>query len=332
MSGTLPKFYRYRVKRGDSLWRIAEHAYGRGGLWEGISDANHLKRGRPILAGQELVIPTGRRPTHRTFQASTASPAGTQAPPPQHRAAQVQPIPLHHPSDTTKYAATRSGPFAPARPVLFPQFKYSLNGMVVEQVTPLADYKLSFTGEVTLQKEGVITGGLTFTKEGIETEYKKEANGVFEGLFSKSSAKVENGKAEVSLATGATLKSSSGQVLATTETSLVPPNGIKYSYKGPEIKGTYKGYEFTAVMGYELEIHLKPQAPKKSPEAHAERVTQWAKVAGIGLVALAAVIVVADVAKDIGTLGVGAAESPLSFAAAAELFGTGMAMVRVAAH
>jgi hypothetical protein len=87
------------------------------------------------------------------------------------------------------------------------------------------------------------------------------------------------------------------------------------------------------VMGYELEIRLKGQQnPPSAPQTHAVRVTHWAKVAGVGLVIVAGVIVVADIVKDIGTLGAGTVESPLSFAAAAELFGSGMVMLRSVAR
>jgi|GEM_PF-6506344 len=323
-NGNLPKFRRYRVRRGDSLWKIAEHAYGHGNLWEGISDANHLKRGRPIFAGQELFIPIARHSTHPNLHRSLA---GTQVTPPQRHADPGPPVPLQHLGTHNRDASTRTGPFQPSRPVLFPQFKYELNGIVAEYVTPKVDYKLSFTGEVTMQKEGVITGGLTFTKDGIEAEYKKEADGVFNTLFSKSIMKTENGKAEVSLAVGSTLKSGN-QVLATTETSVVPPNGIKYTYKGQEIKGTFQGYEFAGVMGYELVLRYKPDPP----ENHAVQVTQWTRVEGILALVAVAVIVLVEVPKDVGSLGLGFSESPASFAAAAALFGVGMAKLRGPKH
>ena len=326
MSGVLPKVRRHRVTRGDSLWKIAEHAYGHGDLWEEISAANHLKRGKPILIGQELFIPMAHQSTHPSLHKTLAGVPQTS---PEHHPTIAPSLPLQHLGTHVANAASRSGPFQGAKPVLFPAFKYELNGIVAEYFTPVADYKLSLTGEVTLQKEGVITGGLTFTKKGVETEYKKEADGVFNALFTKCGAKVEDGKAEVSLAIGSTLKSGS-QVLATTETSLIPPNGIKYTFKGQEIKGIFKGYEFGGVMGYELEIHLK--GVPRQPEGHRVQVKHWAKVAGVGLVIVAGVIVVGDIVKDVFTLGAGTVESPLSFAAAAELFGTGMVMVRATAH
>ena len=327
MSETFPKFQRYRVKRGDSLWRISEYAYGRGDLWPAISRANHLQRKKVLLIGLELTIPSGGQvdPKSTSPAKNHLTVLGQQTPPAHTAPKAPPPVPLANKAHDQD-RKTKGGPFSRAKPVLFPQFKYELSGVISEFTTPVADYKLSWTGEITLQKEGVITGGLTFTKEGVEVEYKKEADGVLNGLFSKSNAKVENGKAEVSLAIGSVIKSGD-QVLATTETSIVPPNGIKYTAKGREIKGTYEGFEFSGVLGYELEIKIKPQLPTQRPQEHTVRISHWAKVAGISLVVLAGVIIVVDVAKDVVTLGAGTVESPVSFAAASAAFGSGMAMV-----
>lgn len=50
----------YRVERGDSLWSIAEEAYGRGGEWQKIHRANQKTIGsdpRKIRPGQVLTPP-----------------------------------------------------------------------------------------------------------------------------------------------------------------------------------------------------------------------------------------------------------------------------------
>jgi nucleoid-associated protein YgaU len=50
---------RYTVESGDTLWKIAEEAYGDGARYEEIYEANRsvLKDPDHILPGQELSIP-----------------------------------------------------------------------------------------------------------------------------------------------------------------------------------------------------------------------------------------------------------------------------------
>ncbi len=325
----------YRVQRRDSLWKIADIAYGRGEWWEQIAEWNNMKRGQPLLVGQVILIPMPRQGLHHLHPsfAHASDPAAHHLglAHPSHFTAHHDPYDPHgamlhqnHVSTRSLNETTKTGPFQEARPVLFPAFKYELEGVVLEQITPNFDTKLSFKGEVTLQKQGVITAGLTFTKEGIEAEYKREADGVFKDLFSKSSVKYAGSNAELSFAVGSQLKSGT-QVLASSEFAIVPPNTTKYTCKGREVKGVFSEYEFGGLIGYEFEVHFKPSRPSQTGVVH---VTSWARIAGITLVAGAAVIVIVDVGKDIGTLGVGTVESPLSWAAAAEMFGRGVTMTR----
>ena len=48
----------YVVSEGDSLWNIAERAYGTGDAWKVIADANNLRGSGDIRVGQELQIPS----------------------------------------------------------------------------------------------------------------------------------------------------------------------------------------------------------------------------------------------------------------------------------
>ncbi|MBP0439294.1 5'-nucleotidase C-terminal domain-containing protein [Tianweitania sediminis] len=48
---------RRTVRRGDSLWRIAEEVYGDGAKWRVIADANPAVRSGRLAVGMELVIP-----------------------------------------------------------------------------------------------------------------------------------------------------------------------------------------------------------------------------------------------------------------------------------
>ncbi len=107
---------------------------------------------------------------------------------------------LHQNHDLTRslHESFKSGPFQKARPVLFPEFKYELEGMVLEENIGVAECRLSFTGEIVMKRNGIISGGLTLTTEGIESEYKKEADGVLKMLFWKSIVRFDRKKAEVS--------------------------------------------------------------------------------------------------------------------------------------
>lgn len=48
---------RYTVKKGDSLWKIAESTYGSGEEWKKIATANKLRRPNLIEVGTELQLP-----------------------------------------------------------------------------------------------------------------------------------------------------------------------------------------------------------------------------------------------------------------------------------
>ena len=48
---------RYRVKKGDSLWSIAQTRYGNGNKWKAIAAANPTINPDRIQAGQTIVLP-----------------------------------------------------------------------------------------------------------------------------------------------------------------------------------------------------------------------------------------------------------------------------------
>lgn len=67
----------YTVKKGDTLWSIAEDKFGSGYNWTDIYNANDLKT-ETIEVGQELTIPqvAPKKPT-ATQEVSTMTEAGT---------------------------------------------------------------------------------------------------------------------------------------------------------------------------------------------------------------------------------------------------------------
>ncbi len=341
MSRQRPAFHRHRVRRGDTLWKIAREAYGHGDLWYEISEANHLRPGNPILVGQELVIPTARHATTR-IRDTSAHPSHPSQPSPgpqvtpgtvphitQSGAGHVYPQQAGHPSIA---AAGGTGPFQLARPVLYPAFKIPLDQVISHMETPEFEMTLTFKGELVVQMQGVITGGLTATPQGMEAEYKKEADGVLRDFFQKCTVKVDGNKAEVTLALGATIRNGN-QVLGTTEVAPKPPAGLTYTYSGQEMKFTYRGFDFAGKLGYELEVQKRNNDTNNEDPAPA---SNWKRVAvvtlGVGVVVGGVAILVGDAFKDVGTGGVGLVETPISWAAAMRLFMLGGGMIRAAVH
>ena len=48
---------RYKIKKGDSLWSIAQAKYGNGAKWKTIAAANPSVNPNKIQAGQTIVLP-----------------------------------------------------------------------------------------------------------------------------------------------------------------------------------------------------------------------------------------------------------------------------------
>jgi nucleoid-associated protein YgaU len=65
----------YTVKKGDSLWKIAEKQYGSGYNWVDIASTNKLKSPGIIVANQKLILPDvqPKSPTTGTIAASKTS-------------------------------------------------------------------------------------------------------------------------------------------------------------------------------------------------------------------------------------------------------------------
>lgn len=66
----------YTVKKGDTLWALAEKYYGDGTKWKLIAKANKIKDPRKLQIGTKLVIPgvTDKKKTAKKKASSSASP------------------------------------------------------------------------------------------------------------------------------------------------------------------------------------------------------------------------------------------------------------------
>jgi hypothetical protein len=308
-----PRTTSYKVKRGDSLWSISTYVYGDPKYWPEIAEANHLAKADLILVGQLLKIADlsshAKSPTH-VATGHNRHPTVT---------------PVLYPNVNPKRLA---------RPLRYPAYKYDLEKVfpAVTVVIPPFEYKIRLKGEITLQSHNTIPN-VALTKDGIETKYldlkntemvlkcKAETDKELEKFFSEPKIKFDPRKKtlELSYAFGTATKLSGG-AFATSKVTLLL-NGFKYTFEVTDVKGDFDAFSFDGTLGYEIEVTqagvppaLKiPDAPPvgDAPSVNWNEIA-W-KAAAVGLV-------LGTIVEDIISLGGGAFDDPVSFAAAAAMW------------
>lgn len=351
---------KYKVVAGDSLWMIASREYGEPLVWPAIAKANRLPDPNLILVGMWLKLPPVDDPRHHhkhgkphkppngITQLNSPSPAvrlpvaAPQPPAPAPLPATGARVPQHTGNVITYAPASRAKNGAAkhlAIPVLFPAVKYKLDDLkTISIITPEIDIYLRFIGEVSLQQKGTMAEVELSQRGTLSEKLKVQYDSAFANLVGQAkvgfNSQTRAVQVSFNLAVAAKLD---GHVLATNQYEYIPPNRFKYSYRPTPVKGEWQNLVFTGTAGFELEIVVKKpdyppsvepvRDPVTVPVPVTRRVPVWAWFAAGGLVVAAGAIIVADVVKDVGTAGLGLAESPLSFAAASALFAEGAAMV-----
>jgi hypothetical protein len=344
-----PKVSEYRVVRGDCLWNIAADQYGNPMVWPEIAELNKLPDPDLILIGMTLKLgPVHDRRYHprppdpgskRKVNAKPPQVIGVDpsrllrldhpnaldmGPPTKGPATPPQIAPSHPPA---QLSPTRTGTgTALARPLLFPAVRYKFDDLAAITIdTPVATFTLRFIGEISLQQKGTMTEVELSQRGTLTGKMRTEYDSKFADLVGQVKVGLNSETKAVQVACNLSVAAKiDGKVFAITQYEFIPPNRFKYSYKPRPIQGEWNGLVFSGNVGIELEVIIKkpdappPAEPVQSPERN--RVPVWAWVAAGALVVAGACIIVADVAKDVGTLGAGTVESPLSFAAAAALF------------
>jgi hypothetical protein len=350
-----PKICRYRVVEGDCLWKIAEAQYGNPTVWPEIAEINKLPDPDLILIGMTLQLKPVHDRRYRPHPARTGlgisgaakSPqvTGANPSPPVSRMDQPHSLDLGPaPKGTTPSAGTApitkpsvsSGQPAPktvrgtgtnrARAVSFPAVRYKLDDLQSITIsTPQVDFILRLIGELSVQQKGTMSEVELSQRGTLTGKLRADYNSKIANLIGQVkvgfNAQTRAAQVSCNLAVAAKMD---GQVFATTQYEFIPPNRAKYSYKPRPIQGEWNDLVFSGNVGFELEVIFKrpdyppPAEPVTSPAR--ERSTSLAWVIAGALVVAGACIIVADLIKDVGTLGIGTVESPLSFAAAAALF------------
>lgn len=343
----------YVVRRGDTLWAIAERTYGDPLLWPQIAAANSIPDGNLILIGMKLRLPPlALKNTDRYLKRPSRSPSmpvkaqlctianpGTS---PTGAADTKTSSPAQKQSSGIRGSGSKTPfwhsplQFPKARPVAYPAIKYELDlWPPVTRSLPNADITIRFKGELTVQLMKTLAT-LSFSKSGeVSAELKSEYDTEVSKLANQIKIAWDDaGKPELSF--GFTLGSKiNGSEFMSQSVSFIPPNRFVYTLSPHEISGSIDNMEFVGNVGFEIEIATKT-SPPTSPMPLAVPTGQYAprstldpipwgdyKPSPVWIwagVAVGAAIIVLDTLKNVGTLGAGMVESPVSYAAAFALF------------
>ncbi len=237
-----PPVSTYKVKKGDTLWTIAKTQYGDPDVWPIIKKANRLAKGKLILIGQTLTLPSL---TH-------GGPA--------------QPHAVPHLSGAGNIMLSEANQVACS--VMCPGFKIDLTRRVpkIEIIRPGARITIKLNGDLSFQ-ECRTDPNIEFSQNGINvTTYKSEVNTKLNMLVSDANINYDLARGTASLSCGLAVAAKiDGKVFATSKMEPAPPPpGVKYIYEPRAIKGNWNGFTFVGTFGYEAEVHPNQQNQPKS--------------------------------------------------------------------
>jgi hypothetical protein len=351
---------RYVVKKGDSLWKIAESRLGSGTQWPRIWKYNNRPevkretgRGIPnpdlIYIGQTLILPQvpGTRPTD--------APSGS--PPVPHTEAVSE-----HPA----FDSARNKPSASTTPARTQSRTpgggggTSLSERLETEKSPIAfKYKLDdlrwpprdvgnaiievrMTGDVLLMTKKQYPVTYVTSRGELELQVTREANHAFGQLIQDMRFIYDPAKKQVTLRS-MLISQGGGSAVATAigvemnPLTLVPK--LRAEIRLPKLEGSLEPFRYVA-MDVKVVIEITPKAdpPRMDSPRQLVPVTQappvqqpgrdWSRIIGVGLVVVAGVVVVGTLVEDFFTAGAGVADDPASFALAGASLTRGLAMMR----
>lgn len=338
----------YRVKGGDTLWDIARRECRDPTAWREIARINNLPDGNFILVGMVLKIPP-MCSRHEGLAHHPNGPApGSELPTGVTQTVRLgptkSPLAPHGPAPAEKHKAPDPPPRMPrALHVLPPAGKYSFDVLPpILLSSPAMDVKIKLTGEIAVEIEEPLTEIEVSSSGELSGSIKSE----YDSRFSKAGGEIKatwNPESkELEMSCGFTIAGKvNGKEFVTQEFHFIPPNKYTYKISPKAIEGEIRGTKFKGSMGFEVEVTVKkpedrpPQTqpttqpttqPATEPSRRRDISTGVYVVAG-ALVLTGVVIIVADAVKDVGTVGVGTVESPVSWAAAMGLFARAAVMV-----
>jgi LysM repeat protein len=303
-----PRRQQYQVKQGDNLWNIAHNEYGDATVWPELAQANSVPNGNTILVGMTLKLPPTLK-GHRRYsgagaskpirpQAIHSSPLGPVNPRDFADAPKAQvlgpqrpgSVPIHHDAPQDRLSLLN---MPPAKAVTFPTLRYKFADVKITSVlNPYAEYQWSFTGEIDVQRKGLMesvdlatSGDVT---KALKAEYDSRIVQITDEVRVKPSTDWKTAEVSCGLIVATNIN---GWAFVNQSLTLTSPNNYKCSVKPAEIAGEVDGFAFRGSLGFEVAITKKDS--KISPP-----IAVWITVGTIAT--LGDAVVVEDIAKEAG--------------------------------
>ncbi|HSG81501.1 MAG TPA: LysM peptidoglycan-binding domain-containing protein [Gemmatimonadota bacterium] len=279
---------RHTVRKGDTLWGLAEEYLGAGRRWPEIYEYNNsedvvaetgtrIVDPNFILVGQTIVIPgpaqatanraaqgTGTTASSGTGATSSSGPGATSS----SGSGTTSPSPPAQGPGGRQLAPERDGRWPAFDEIYWPAFRFSLPSTPIRILlgappTHMAEIKLS--GSITIQSKRTIDF-LTFTKDSMEISARNEAATALQRLIADSSVKFNPSKGEVTFENGITLHANTPYApRAKVSMGISMTTGLpvaKASIKAAPIKGRINHFVYlTEKFGIDIEITQLPRQP-----------------------------------------------------------------------
>jgi LysM repeat protein len=315
----------YIVKNGDTLWDISEKFLGSPYEWPRLWKHNNRKAviastGRAILnpdliyPGQKIALPINE------FQEQKKNSASRRL--------------MNEPSE--KSSSLQQQLKKIKTPIAV---QYDLKDAILPPiVSPNTIIEIKMTGKVVLTSKQSLPITYVTNKGELETKMTHAANTAFGTLLTDMSVKYDESTGKVKLGMNLIAKSKTPNI-PTTSVGIIadsssPIPKIKYEIKLPELKGTVGDFNFVAAsVSISLEVTPINGSRRDSSQSPAdlspERATSISpEVIATGLFITASLIIVGTLVEDFFTAGVGIADDPASFAAAATMYARGAVLWR----
>lgn len=316
------------VRKGDSLWKLAERYLGSGKKWRELYNYNNspevvektktrIVNPDLIFVGQTLYIPGG---------AVKPAPVPT---PHKQPSAKPQPKPnntsQNKPIDTAKRRAND---------LVGIPLKYDLQQLPeINLISPAYFVKVKMSGSITIQAKKAVEYA-EITPEQVKITAKREADMALQKLVSECEAAYNPATGDVEFEMGITLKSKMQYAPSFKIATAVSSSGlpvIKASTKYPPIQGDIGLQHYASSdFGVVIEFTKRPESPRPQPvpvtQPILERKSNWDYAIATGLIIGAGVIIIATVAEDVFPVAGGPLNDAPSFAAASAMFASGLSL------